>query len=160
MVLNATSRESNIRDSLKKYFVDNIQVAENIPVLFDKTVSVPKITGTPSPVDRWLTINFGNLDIETMSSHDIEVIPSQRKDPDGFKATQLRDTVMGYLVDSDDTYSDGMMRIPFYQSFPSPKAWVLLGAMLVQKIIESDWLDADDETKFKVITVTLRFASK
>lgn len=158
MTLDPTSRESNIRDSLKKFFVDNIQTTEKIPMLFDKTISVPKLTGTPSPVDRWVNINFGNLDIDTMSSHNIEVFVCQRKDPDGFKATQLRDTVVGYLTDTSTT--DGMKRIPFYQSFPSPTAWVLLGAMIVQGINESQWLDADDETKFKVITVTLRFASK
>jgi hypothetical protein len=72
----------------------------------------------------------------------------------------LRDTVMGYLTNSGSP-GDGRTSIPFYQSSASPSAtWTLLGGMLIMDVIESRRMKAPDETKYKILTVKLKFGAK
>ena len=155
MALDATAREANVRDSIKKYFIDNIYTTEGIAVMFDTSVSEPdlrKIT-----MDRWLSVAFGSMGRETLSFIITDLYCCTRRDPEGFRLAQLCDTVMGYLTDIDS--SDGMKKITFYQSRASG-AWTDLGGLVIQDIIESPENLAPDETKFKMLNVRWRFASK
>jgi len=154
MVLHATARESNVRDSVKKFFVDNIETTEGIPVTFDKALIYPDLTD--KTVEKWVNVNFGSMIFGTYSDINLEVHVCTRKDNEGFKLAQLKDKVLGYL--SDATTTDGYKRIPFYQSHPTD-VWVSLGAFLVIDVIESAQLNADDETKYKTLDVLLRTAS-
>ena len=155
MALDPTARESNLRDSVKKYFVDSLHPTYQL--IFDRGLATPRVQGTPSEVDKWISVNFGPMDRGTLSEHSLTVYCCTRKDNEGFKLAQLSDTVMGFL--SDDTQTDGMRRIDLYRSYES-QAWVKLGAMVVQEVTESQQYEADDETKYKILTVRLRWASK
>lgn len=155
MALDPTAREANVRDSVKKYFVDSLQ--PTVQVMFDKGLATPNIQGTPSEIDRWVSVNFGRMEREVLSEHELRIYCCTRKDNEGFRLAQLSDLVMGYL--SDTTQTDGMRRINLYRSYES-QAWVLIGAMLVQEVLESQQFEADDETKYKILTVRLRWSSK
>lgn len=156
MALDPTAREANIRDSLKKFFVDSLETAEGHKVTFDVSLATPNIQG--EDVDKWYAIGFGSLDMETLSSFTINIFCCTRRDSEGFKLAQLRDTVYSYLIDTDQ--SDGMKRVAFYRSRASG-SWTLLdGGMVVQDIMESGQMEAPDETKYKILTVRMRFASK
>lgn len=155
MALDPSARESNLRDSIKKYFVDNIETTEGVPVTFDKALSTPNIQG--KEVEKWISISFGPVLLDTMSDIIIEIYCCTRRDNEGYKLSQLRDKVMGYLV--DDTMADGKARIDFYQSSYS-SAWTSLGKLLVWEILPSGDMVASDETKFKVLTVVLKVAMK
>lgn len=110
-----------------------------------------------SPANEWVSIRLEETYRDTLSEQLISIYCCTRQDPEGYRLAQLTDTVMGYL--SDTTMTDGMARIPFYRSY-ADQAWVLLGAMLVHDVYESAELEAEDETKFKILTVRLKFASK
>ena len=154
--LDATAKESNLKDSVKRYFIDSLYKTEGVHVTFDKYLSTPSVQG--HKVDRWVSINFGGIAMSSMSQFILRIFPCTRADSEGFKLSQLRDKVFKYLVDADMT--DGMARIPFYRS-RAEGAWTLLDTgMVVQDVIESDQLDADDGTKFKEMTVRIRFSSK
>jgi hypothetical protein len=155
MSLDASARESNLRDSIKKFFVDNIQTTEGVAVTFDKALNAPLITG--KEVDKWVSITFGPITLDTMSDVIFEIYCCTRRDNEGYKLSQLRDKVMGYLIDYD--MADGKKRIDFYQSSYSG-AWTLLGKLLVWEILPSGDMLAADETKFKVLTVILKVAMK
>jgi len=156
MALADTAKESNIRDSIKKYWVDSLHTAEGVQLTFDKYLSTPNIQG--HQVDRWVSINFGEMALSSLSTHILEIYCCTRKDGEGFKLAQLRDKVYKYLT--DNTKTDGMARIPFYRS-RATGAWTLLaGGMIVQDVMESRQLEAEDGTKFKILTVTVRFSSK
>lgn len=155
MGLDASAREANVRDSLKKYWVDNLWKTHKTYITFDITLSTPKLQG--HVVDSWVAINIGSMDRETLSSLILEMYCCTRKDPEGFKLAQLSDRVMNYL--SDTTKTDGMKRITLYQS-KADEAWTEIGALLVQDVIESGQLMAMDNTKYKILTCTLRWASK
>jgi len=154
MALDATAREANLKDSLKKYFVDSISTAEGLDLSFDKSMSRPKIQGQPVEVEKWVVVNFGAMEMGTLSSHQIQVICCSRKDNEGFKLAQLRDRVMGYLTDS--TQTDGLRRIDLYQS----QTWTKIGGILVTDIIESQQFESEDETKYKLLSCSLRWAAK
>jgi len=154
--LDATAKESNLKDSVKRYFIDSLYKTEGVHVTFDKYLSTPRIQG--KEVDRWVSINFGSLAMSSMSQFILRIFPCTRSDSEGFKLSQLRDKIYKYLVNADMT--DGMARIPFYRS-RAEGAWTLLDTgMVVQDVIESDQLDADDGTKFKEMTVRIRFSAK
>ncbi len=153
--LDPTARESNFRDSVKKYFVDNLYKTEKVEVLFDRTLSTPKVQGTE--VDRWIAVMLGDFDLGIMGTAILEIFCCTKKDSEGFKLAQVRDKVMGYLIDT--TQTDGMARIPLYRS-SATEAWTVVGSMLVQVDSESGQMEAEDGTKFKTITVSLRWATK
>ncbi|MEN6445563.1 MAG: hypothetical protein ABFC98_05905 [Candidatus Cloacimonas sp.] len=155
MALDPSARKANVKDSIKKFFVDSLKRNENIPITFDRSLVSPKIQGRE--VDRWVSIMLGNIDLDYMSSIDLRIFCCTKMDNEGFRLAQLRDTVLGYLTDT--TASDGMKRITFYKSHPS-EAWTVLGAFLVQEIREVGEDTTDDETKFCLLSARLRWESK
>ena len=157
MALDPTARESNFRDSIKKYFVDNLNTTEGIDLLFDTWLSTPDI-GISKSVTRWVTVNFEEIERDTLSEARLTVIPSTRNDSEGFKLAQLTDTVMGYL--SDENSTTGMRTIPFYRS-RNIGAWTAIGGIvIIPPIHESAQLVSEDGTKYKMLSVRCKFASK
>ena len=156
MTLADTAKEANVRDSIKRYFVENLYKTEGVQLTFDKYLSTPNVQG--HTVDKWVSINFGEMIMSSLSAHVLEIYCCTRKDGEGFKLAQLRDKVYKYLTDS--TKTDGTARIPFYRS-RATGAWTLLSTgMIIQNIMESRQFEAEDGTKFKILTVTIRFSSK
>jgi len=158
MSLDPTAREANIRDSIKKFFIDGLQRTDGVPVTFDRGLSSPVIQGDAESVDKWVAVQFDAMDVDYMGFQIITVYCCTRFDAEGFRLAQLRDRVMGYLTDS--TQTDGMKRIPFYRSYEYPTAWELLGSLLVRIQGESAQFEAEDDTKYKIITAMLRWSAK
>jgi hypothetical protein len=155
MSLDDSAKESNLRDSIKRFFIENLYKTDGVHLTFDKYLSTPNVQG--HTVDRWASINFGSLFLSEMSTHILEIYCCTRKDSEGFKLAQLRDKVYAHMT--DNTMTDGMAAIPFYRS-RATGAWTLIGSMLVQDVMESQQFEAEDGTKFKILTVKLRFSSK
>jgi hypothetical protein len=155
-MLSPLSRESNYKDSLKKFFVDMLST-ENVPVSFDKMVNFPDIYQeafriTDERVDRWVFVTAGNIYQRTPF---IEAYPSifvcARRDNEGYKLAQLRDYILGKI-------SIGMA-IPFYRSYPDPVEWELLTQMTVYHQGETAQLTTKEGTKFKEISLELKWAA-
>ena len=155
MALDPTARESNYRDSLKKFFVDNIYTTEGVELSFDKGITNPKAQGTE--VQKWVSVDFGELIMDTLSTGFIRVYCCTKKDNEGFKLAQLRDTVYTYLTDADQP--DGTRRITHYRS-RAVGSWTAIGSIAVYINNESSQMTASDETKFKYFEVMLKFGSK
>ena len=156
MALDDTAKEANIRDSIKKYWVDSLHTGEGVNVTFDRYLATPNVQG--HAVDRWVSINFGPMQLSELSSHDLNIYCCTRADGEGFKLAQLRDKVYKYLT--DNTQTDGMARFTLYRSRASGSWTALAGGFIVQDVIESQQFEADDGTKYKILTVKLRFSSK
>jgi len=152
MALDATAREANIWDSVKKFFLENMTT---YAVTFDKSLSAPAISGTM--LDKWFSIVMGSAEIGDMSEVILDIFVCSRKDNEWHKNAQMKDSMFEILTDSTDNM--GLRRIPFYQSHPTDP-WVLLGAILVTEIIESPRMEGPDETKYKILHCRLRTASK
>ena len=151
MTLDPTTRESNVKDSVKKFFIDNIYKTGYALVTFDKSLSSPKVQGQ-TIVAKWVSINFGSIDTEdALSMCVLEILCCTRSDAEGYQLSHLRDKVVGYLEESG--------RIPLYRSYED-QAWEELGAMMVFIGTESGHLAGPDGTKFKRIPVVLKWGSK
>jgi hypothetical protein len=157
MALDPTARTTNIKDSIQKYFVDNVWRTSKIHLTFDKALNAPLLQGQKK-VNRWVSIKVDELSLETLSTQVLSIYCCARKDKEGFIMAQVVDAVMGYLTDI--TQTDSFARIPFYRSYEGAQEWTLLGALLVTDVDISGELEAPDETKFRILTVRLRFASK
>jgi len=151
MTLDATGRESNIWDSIKKYFIDNLSYS----LSFDRALSAPDLQGTV--VTRWVSFTLNDMIIGDMSSIMLDIYCCSRQDNEWHKLSQIRDTVFDLLIDT--TMTDTMRRIPLYQSHAT-NAWTLIGSLMIDEITESARMEAEDETKFKILHVRLRTASK
>lgn len=156
MSLDPTARETNVRDSIKKFFIDNLHKIEGIKLLFDVKLSDPYLHD--KQITRWVTIQFGSMLMGSLSTLTLNLYLSTRGDPEWFRLAQLRDTVMGYITDS--TQTDGMKRIPLYRSSAS-EAWTLQnGGFVVQDIIEGAQFELLDGTKCKQVSVILKWAAR
>lgn len=152
-MLNALSKESNVKASLKKYFVDALG---NV-VTFDTTLASPNIRVQGSnAVKQWYNINFREFGRQTLAEYFFDVYILSRQDPEGVKLAENTDTIMDLLV--DNTMQDGMRRIPLYDITKDP--WELIGSMVVQDISDDElYLPLEDETKAKVLAVRLRWGA-
>jgi hypothetical protein len=154
MTLASTSSESYFRDSIIKFFIDGVETAKGIPVIFDKFTTTPDLES--NDLGRWLSVVHGSLQIEVMSRATVDLYLCTRKDFEGAGLSEFRDIIFGVLSDR----TDGVLpAIPLYESSVTGP-WVKIGAMVVTNIIESKWMDFTDQTKFKMMTVQLRFASR
>jgi hypothetical protein len=155
MTLDPTAREANVRDSLKKFFVDNLNKTEGIPIVFDRFLESPKLQG--KEVDRWVGVDLADATIDSLSEQDLDVYVCTRKDPENFRLSQLRDTVMNYLTPSSDDVC--FKTIPFYRSYAT-SAWTSIGGFVITRITQTRDMVAEDQTKFKIIYVQMKYASK
>ena len=152
MTLDSTSRESNAKDSFKKHLVDSIKGNEGVEVNFDKGLNVPNIQGTA--VNRWVAVQWGQLLPGKLTTLHAAIYVCTRNDPEGYRRSQLRDKVVGYLTDPNEEFR----RITHYKSNDTP--WTRIGTMMVYCDPESGDMEADDGTKFKIIPIRLRWAAK
>ena len=157
MALDPTARESNVKDSIKKFFIETFETGYSIPLLFDVGLATPNLQNMT--VRRWMTISVGISALDNMSEAELRLFLCTRTDPEGFVLAQLRDTVMGELTNTTET--DGLKRISLYRS-KEVGAWDLIGSLLVmQPIFESPRsIVAPDETKYKTLTCRLRWGTK
>jgi len=98
------------------------------------------------------------MSLSELSTHDLAIYCCTRSDGEGFKLAQLRDKAYKYLT--DNTQTNGMARFAFYRSRATGSWTQLDGGFIVQDVMESQQFEADDGTKFKILTVRLRFSSK
>jgi len=131
MSLHATAREANIIDSIKRYFIDTLETIDGYAITFDKALSSPKLQGRA--VNKWVSVAIGPLNLDSISTLNFDIFCCTRRDNEGFKLAQVRDTVMGRLT-NDGSSGDGKVSIPFYQSHKSDPC-VLLGGMLIMDVI-------------------------
>jgi hypothetical protein len=153
MALDPTARESNVRDSLKKYFFDTIETVKGYPVTYDISLTAPRIAGRDC--DRWVTIDFGDIEMDSLSSHMIRLFVCSRKDPEARTLLQMRDNIMGYLT--DNTQTDGSGRITLYKTNENP--WTEIGSMVVVLDPESQVILGADNTKYKIINIQVKWGA-
>jgi len=155
MPLDETAKLSNIVRSLKKYFVDSLYTAESIQLDFDKSYQ-DVYAALLDRVDQWAIIAIDPSDMDTLASLGFTIFLYSRRDPEAVNLLTLRDTVMGYLIDT--TQTDGMARMALYDA-----AWVTIGAAVITLPVgrqESNNLVAEDGTKFRYISAVLRWGAK
>lgn len=151
-MLDPTLSESCLKNSIKKFFVDNIYTVEGIHLDFDVQYVMPEDTGIEA--NKWISIKFGKIEGGTLSRAHIIVYLFTREDLEGVDLSILRDIVMDKIIDLEAT--DGAKRIPYYDS-----SWLQIGAMIPSLTLEQDEPGIfDDGTKFKWMRIDLAWGAK
>jgi hypothetical protein len=151
MSLDASKRLSNLKDSVKKWFVDEFKEAQAIPVLFDRTISTPDIPNSKT-INRWVVVNLGGMIPDTMARMTIDVFCCTRSDSEGYMLAQLVDNVVDKLDTAD-------YRITLYRSRETG-SWTEIGKLLVTDIEYTGEGVAPDKTKFYLLVLTVRWGTK
>jgi hypothetical protein len=149
MSLDSTARKANFVYSIKKHIIDNLYTGEGILPIFDQLLPPDK------SVSQWLFVRVGPLSRNTVSDFSVEIYCVTRNDYEGVRLFQLIDLVTGYFC-GDTAKPDGLIRIPFYDAVTQTQN----DSMLVMNCEEGETLDAPDESKFVVLTINLKMASK
>ena len=155
MPLDETAKLANITNSLKKYFVDSLYTGESIQLDFDKSYQ-DVYAELPDRVDQWIIVAFDPSMMDALAELGFTIYMYSRKDPEAVNLFSLRDTVMAYLIDTDQT--DALARITLYDA-----AWGTIGAAVIVLPAgrqESGNFVAGDGTKFRYISASLRWGAK
>lgn len=149
MYLDSTAQKKNFYFSLKKYIIDNIYTIQGIQVLFDNYLPPNDVT------DRWVSVIQRPLSRDVVSEYEFDLYCVTRTDYEGDKLIELLDLVAGYFA-GDTTQTDGLRRIPFYDAVTQ----VQNGSMIVTSCSESEQMEAPDQSKFIILTILAKMASK
>lgn len=152
--MNALAKESNVKSSLKKYFVDALGGDK---VTFDTSLASPNVRKQgPGGISQWYNIHFGEFGRQVLSEYVFEIFCLSRQDAEGKQLSIMTDELFDILLDS--TKTDGMRRIPLYDASTSP--WTLISSMVVQEVNDNFPFERpEDETKIKVLNVRLRWGT-
>lgn len=152
MALDPTLSESCLKNSIKKFFVDNVQTAEGIDIDFDVQYVQPEDVSVA--VDKWMSVKFGNIEGGTLSRSHIIIYIFTRKDTEGVDLSILRDMIVDKVTDLNAT--DGLVRIPFYDL-----TWNQIGSILPSVSVEADEAGVlKDGTKWKWMRLNLCWGAK
>jgi len=152
--MNPLSMETNVKSSLKKYFIDALADA----VTFDTSLASPDVRSQgPSVVKQWYNVDFGPFGRQDLAEYMFDIYCLSRQDMEGVKLAEITDDMMALLL--NPSVGDGIRRIPLYDVTQTP--WVLVTNMMVQDIWDTPNIEiTEDETKVKVLSVRLRWGAK
>lgn len=140
MALDPTVLETQLRASVKKFFVDNMETENGVKVGFDRTVSPPA-----GDHKQWVNVSLDNIIVKQVSDAVLNIYLFTRDDIEGTKLSQLRDTLFQYLYEG---------YIDYYDS-----EWNKVGGMLLFIDEESGIQYVSDSTKMKSLIATLRWSA-
>lgn len=144
MAIDPTTNESFIRESIKKYLIDELVTARSEEVTFDASLAEPNLADVTT--NQWVAAHFGPMHRIGLADFELALYVCTRGDNEGIRLAALSDVVFDIMTDM--TKSDGKRRLDLYD----PSDWSIQGSLLVKEISETAQMDAPDETKFKVLS--------
>lgn len=150
-MLDPTLQETLFKRSVRKYFVDELETIRGQYLTFDTAYSIPVVNGTE--LNSWYGFHFGDINLDILSTCMLEIYCFSRKDTDGENLSTLRDTLMDVLF--DDQATDGLKKIPYLN-----QAMQMITGIVPLVSHQSEEDKGADGTKFKLVTVKLRWGTK
>ncbi len=140
--MDATLKETNIKRSIKKFFVDGLT---EIPVYFDREITSAQIEKGPK---KWVTIYLEGLTPRHVSEAQLFVYLFVKGDPEGDELTELRDTVFELLESGT---------ISLYDTYKEP--WEKVGGLFVVPLTPSRVAYHSDQSKMIVLNHVIRWGT-
>lgn len=149
MELDSTAKKRNFIFSIKKFIVEEIYDSNGILPIFDEFLPPEEST------NEWIFVDFGPLDLQVMSVFSFDIFCVTRRDYEGDRLSELIDIVSGVFY--DNTTTDGLKRVPFYDAVTH----IQNGSMVITGCEEGKGgMETPDKSKFSILTITARMASK
>jgi len=155
-MVEPTISEANWWLSIKKHFIDNIQVAHVKNMKFGSGFSQ-----IPDEWTQWISVSYGRGAVGSrLSSMILNIFPCTRFDPEGDELAKLTDLVIEHITDYAKTgQTNSAMSIPFYDTAINP--WAQISAIMFDNIPErGEIIVAEDNTTFRILVTTTNFFSK
>jgi len=153
--ISPVSRESDLKNSIKKYFLDSLETLESIPLFFDRLFETPS-DDEGTKLLKWVVITFGRGDLGNVSERQVSIEAYTRDDSEGDNLSVLLDTIMGYILNEDST--NGLATVPYYDTSSVP--WTVVGGMMSFLQPSLNEMEGDDSTKFKSINLLFKWGGK
>ena len=150
--MDATLKLTNVKKSLKKYFLYFFTTTNNVKVIYDKWL-VKEYLATQT-AGKWIFINFGEPIIATLSSLEVTLIACSKGDPEGVELSKLQDFIVECLT---DTTSDRKI-VDFYNTYTSP--WTLIGGIVIKQTGGGKESLGDENVNVSVINVRAKWGAK
>jgi hypothetical protein len=149
MTLDATTKEVNIRASLQKYFIDNLENIEGENIIVGTDIeSIRNLT-------KCIRLNFMERTTGNKILYRLQLIIISRQDDEGYTLDSLEETIDKYLYDTDGKY----VAIPFYDISNLPNLNEIGKIHLRPQGTSATFL-LDDRTKARVINITAHISAK
>lgn len=153
MSLDPTTRESDFKASIKKYFLDNLETSD-LKIFFERLEEIP-LDDSGNKYLKWIIIIFGRRELGAVSEQQISIDLYTREDKEGDKIAALADTVLQYII--DDSVIDGMVRIPLWDTSGS---WIQVGGILPYLAPTLGRIEGIDGTQFQEINLLCKWGGK
>lgn len=140
--MDASLKETNIRRSIKKFFLDGI--TDN-KIYFDQII----VPGTEDTGKQWLIVSVENLRPAVVSNAMLTVYMFTVEDSEGDDLAALRDKVLELLYPG---------YIPLYDTQGSP-SWELIGAMNLFRTVQSSTSRTPDGANMVYLQHVIKWAS-
>lgn len=154
MALSPTTKESDFKNSIKKYFLDNLETTESLRLFFEELSEVP-LNGSGVKESAWVIISFGRRDLGCVSEQQISIDMYTLNDKEGDDLAVLYDKVMNYIVDEDST--NGLHTIPFYDT---SGVWTQVGGIMPYLQPSLGRMESEDGVQFKAINLLCKWGGK
>jgi len=154
MALSPTTKESDFKNSIKKYFLDNLETTESLKVFFEELEEVP-LDVSGNPYNKWVIIVFGRRDLGAVSAQQISIDMYTREDREGDDLAALSDTIMNYIIDENST--NGLVSIPFYDTSGT---WAQVGGIIPYLQPSLGSMESEDGVQFKAINLLCKWGGK
>jgi len=153
-MIHPTLSKACLKYSIKKYFLDHVQTALSTVVHFDGNIVLPYLND--KTIKKWATVLIGNVDssLFTLSEAIIQIYLCTREDNEGYELSKFNDVLMSLFVGKHDTVTTPFMAIPLYDSNR-----LKVGCFLINTISDGPEGMTSDGTYYKMMTLTLRYAS-
>lgn len=153
-MLHPTLSNACLKYSIKKYFLDHVQTALSTVVHFDGNIVEPYLND--KTIKKWATVLVGNGDknLFTLSESIVQIYLCTREDNEGYELSKFDDVITSLFMGKHDTVVTPFMAIPLYDS-----AHAKAGCLSIKNISDGIEGMTSDGTYYKIMTITLRYAS-
>jgi len=163
MALRQVDKLENVLKSIKKYCVDTFHTGEGIHVDFGSSYHDNKLPDNEL-LKQWILVIDGAYQVtDSLSSYRFDIVIIAREVDEYTQIMRLRDVIMGYTQDLDQT--DGRTRVPLYDVSLIPvdpptnpvtyEPWSLVTNMVLRVLTETGADRAEDGSMFKIIALEL-----
>lgn len=152
MVLSAVTKEVDFKNSIKKYFLDNLETTQSLPLYFEQLFEVP-LDSNGIKLKQWVIVSFGYRNLGPVSEQQVSLDLYTTSDNEADDLAALMDIVISYIIDEDS--GNGLKTIPYYNS-----SWEIVGGIIpfLQPTLER--MESEDGVQFKAINLLCKWGGK
>ncbi len=115
-MLSPESKQSDFCNSIKKYFLEKVEIDLGIKVFFDWIADIPK-GETGEDLTKWVIVEFGVLDLGNVASCIVNLYLFTIKDFENYEMNLFTDKILNIFINEEST--NGLHTIDYFDTAPA-----------------------------------------